>query len=148
MSTTQSTEGFIHVPELYLLFTEERILLDKTYKTTKNILKDQGMAIPTPFQFRAFVRHLRDSPEYQELYEDITGVRKPRRANCINARFERREDGMYMVSKDALINGEYEDQELKLDNCLMESKFISLDDWLDSTTPHGLPPANIQKGDL
>ena len=29
-----------------------------------------------------------------------------------------------------------------------ESSKKILDDWLDSTTPHGLPPANIQKGDL
>src|SRR3989344_3048999 len=114
MSNTQ-TEGLIYVPELDLLFTEKRILLGKDYQTTKDTLKSQEMAMPTPFQFRAFVRHLRDTPEYQELYNDITEVRKPRRANQFNARFKRREDGMYMISEDALINGEYKNQTLKLD---------------------------------
>ena len=53
----------------------------------------------------------------------------------LNARFEEKDNGMYIVSEDALIDGEYEDQILKLDNCLMEDRKISLDDWLNSTTP-------------
>ena len=66
----------------------------------------------------------------------------------LNARFEEKDNGMYIVSEDALIDGEYEDQILKLDNCLMEDRKISLDDWLNSTTPHGLPHANISYGYL
>ena len=147
MSNTQ-TEGLIYVPELDLLFTEERILLGKNYQTTKDTLKDQGIAMPTPFQFRALLRHLRDTPEYQELYEGITGVRKPRRANWINARFKEKKDGMYMISEDALINNEYQNQTLKLDDCLMNNRQISLDEWINSTTPDGLPPTNISYGDL
>jgi len=145
---TPNTEGLIYVPELDLHFTEERILLGKNWQTTKDTLKDQEMAMPTPFQFRAFLKHLRDSKEHQELYEDITEIRDPYRAEWLNARFNEREDGMYIISEDALINGKYEDQEIKLDNCLMKDKDISLDEYLDSTTPHGLPPANTLHGSL
>ena len=143
---------FIYVPELDLHFTEERILLGKNWQTTKDTLKTQEMAMPTPFQFRAFLKHLKASKEHQELYKDITEVRYPYRAEWLNARFNEREDGMYMISKDALIKGKYEDQEIKLDNCLMQdgytSRCISLDEYLNSTTPHGLPPANIPNGNL
>ena len=142
----------IYVPELDLHFTEERILLGKNWQTTKDTLKTQGMAMPTPFQFRAFLKHLRDSKEHQELYNEITEVRDPYRAEWLNARFKEREDGMYIISEDALIKGKYEDQEIKLDNCLMQdgytSRCISLDEYLNSTTPHGLPPANIPNGNL
>ena len=149
---TPNTEGLIYVPEIDLHFTEERILLDKNWQTTKDTLKDQEMAMPTPFQFRAFLKHLRDSKEHQELYEDITEIRDPYRAEWLNARFNEREDGMYIISEDALIKGKYKDQEIKLDNCLMQdgytSRCISLDEYLNSTTPHGLPPANIPNGNL
>ena len=145
---TPSTEGLIYIPESNLHFTEERILSGKNWQTTKDILKSQEKAMPTPFQFRAFLKTLRDSPEYQELYNDITEARDPWRANWLNARFERRKDGMYMISEGALINGEYQDQILKLNDCLMEDKQISLDEYLDSTTLHGLPPANISDGRL
>ena len=145
---TPNTEGLIYVPEIDLHFTEERILLDKDWQTTKDTLKDQGMAMPTPFQFRAFLKHLRDSKEHQELYKDITEVRYPYRAEWLNARFNEREDGMYIISEDALIKGKYKDQEIKLGNCLMNDRQISLDEWLNSTTPHGLPHANISYGDL
>jgi len=53
---TQSTEGFIHVPEIDLFFTEERILVGKTQSKTKDILKIQGMAMPTPSQFRELLK--------------------------------------------------------------------------------------------
>ena len=145
---TPNTEGLIYVPELDLHFTEERILLGKNWQTTKDTLKTQGMAMPTPFQFRAFLKHLRDSKEHQELYEDITEIRDPYRAEWLNARFNEREDGMYIISEDALIKGKYKDQEIKLGNCLMNDRQISLDEYLDSTTLHGLPPANIPNGNL
>ena len=145
---------FIYVPELDLFFTEERILLGKNWQTTKDTLKTQEMAMPTPFQFRAFLKHLKASKEHQELYKDITEVRYPYRAEWLNARFEEREDRMYIISEDALIKGKYKDQEIKLDNCLMldrclmRDRYISLDRYLDSITLHGLPPANIPNGNL
>ena len=148
---TPNTKGLIYVPEINLHFTEERILLGKNWQATKDILKNQEKAMPTqkamptPYQFRAFLKTLRDSPEHQELYNDITEDRDSWRANWLNARFERRKDGMYMTSEDTLTNGEYQNQILKLNDYLMEDKQISLDEYLDSTTLHGLPPANIQK---
>ena len=53
-----------------------------------------------------------------------------------------------MMFEDALINGEYKNQTLKLDDCLMNDRQISLDEWLNSTKPHGLPPTNISGGNL
>ena len=143
----------LDIPEINLSFTREGTLLSEewqntTWQDTKDILKSQGMAMLTPFQFRAVLRYLRDSQEYQELYKDIIEVRDPWKAERLNAKFEKREDGMYMISEDALINNKYENQILKLDDCLMQDRSISLDEWLDSTTPHGLPPANISTGDL
>jgi len=123
---TPNTEGLIYVPEIDLHFTEERILLDKNWQTTKDTLKDQ----------------------------EITEIRDPYRAEWLNARFNEREDGMYIISEDALIKGKYKDQEIKLDNCLMldrclmRDRYISLDRYLDSITLHGLPPANIPNGNL
>ena len=148
----------IYVPEIDLHFIDKRIVkgvLNRNYQTTKDVLKDQKMAMPTPSQFRAFLKHLRNSQEqeHQDLYRNLSRSYNQYLSTWLNARFEERDGGMYMISEDVLIDGECKDQELKLNDCLMNDrriphKGISLDEWLDSTTPHGLPYANIPDGDL
>jgi len=144
--------NFIYVPSINLSFSDSRLLLNKNWDETNDELRNQGLFMPTPSQFREFLKSLRDSKDanYKALYKDITEVRSPWRSNWLNAKFEKRKNGMYTHSKNILENGKYKDVEQKITDFLSKDRTpgISLDSWLDSNTPHGLPPANVPQGDL
>jgi hypothetical protein len=145
-------EGFIYIPEVKLYFTDSKILTGLTWPKTQDELKNKKIAMPTPFQFRAFLKYLRDSKDtkYQDLFKEITEVREPWRSCWINAKFEQRQGGLYMISEDVLDKGAYKNIEQKLDDCLMEDKLpgIDLNSWLDSDSKHGLPKSKIKSGNL
>jgi hypothetical protein len=154
---TKSVNGFVYVPTIGKLVTDHRILLGKSYNDAQakiiNTTEDgRKLSIPTPLEFREFLKYLRDSQESkdQDLFKDITEVRDPYRANWLNARFDKRKDGLYLVSENVLINGQYKKQEQKLTDFVKSDKApgISLDDWIDSDAPHGLPKAKTATGNL
>ncbi|MFH1710736.1 MAG: hypothetical protein ABH840_00320, partial [Nanoarchaeota archaeon] len=80
----------------------------------------------------------------------VVEVRDPWRAQWLNAKFEKRKNGLYMISENVLVNGKYETEEQKLDDFFVENKTpgISLDDWINSNAKHGLPHAKIAQGKL
>ena len=150
-------EGFIYVPSVNLYVAKERSCLGKDWNESQRELRSQKLAMPTPYQFREFLKYLRNSSdsENQRLFKEIKEVRSPWRANWINARFEKRKQEMYMISENALkniniIHGTFEIEETKLDDFLDKDRTpgISLDDWLDSNARHGLPQQKIKQGDL
>ena len=150
-------QGMIYVPEVNLHFTETRQFLNKNYPDTQALIPQTRISgrkifIPMPRQFRAFLKFLRNSRDasHQALFKDITEKRDPYRANRVNARFEQRGNAMWMISEHVLENGDYTTKEQMLQDYLAHDKKpgISLDSWIDSTTSHGLPPANISSGEL
>ncbi|MFH1710952.1 MAG: hypothetical protein ABH840_01445, partial [Nanoarchaeota archaeon] len=80
----------------------------------------------------------------------VVEVRDPWRAQWLNAKFEKRKNGLYMISENVLVNGKYETEEQKLDDFLTENKIpgISLDDWINSNAKHGLPTPKNSNGNL
>ena len=96
-----------------------------------------------------FLKYLREDSDlnhgFQEIYDEITQVRNPWRSEWIDAYFEKRKDGFYVL------NGNKTKSE-KLEDCLMADKIpgISLDDWVSGTnvTNQGLPKTKSKKGDL
>ncbi|MBU3906761.1 MAG: hypothetical protein KKA64_00750, partial [Nanoarchaeota archaeon] len=148
----QSLNSYIYVPSIKLHIAKKRSLLGLDWNDTQTELKKQNLAMPTPYQFREFLKYLRDShdTEHQGLFKEITEVREPWRAEWLNARFEKDGRDIYLASENALVNGKYEFSKQKLIDCLTEDKTpgISLDAWLDSNATHGLPLAKTSKGDL
>jgi len=140
--------GFIYVPSVKLYFEDKRTHIGKNWNKTHELLKQEGLFMPTPYQFKKFLRYLRDTKN--PLYEEITEARFPWRANWLNARFGKKENGLYMISENVVENGNYKTIEIKLKDVLMEniSHRINLNEWLDSDNSHGLPNLNISHGDL
>ena len=144
-------QGMIYVPSLDLYFTGSRILCKTKWQVCKDELKKQGMAMPTPYQFKEFLKYLKDSTDakYNELFNEIAQVREPWRLEWLNARFEEK-NGLYMICEDALVNGQLKTIEQKLDDVLMNDKTpgIDMNEWLNSSAKHGLPEKKIKTGSL
>ena len=144
--------GYIWVPSIKLHVAKERTLPNLTWIQTQEELKKQKLAMPTPYQFREFLKHIRDSKdsEHQKVFKDVVEVREPWRAQWLNAKFKKRKNELYMISENVLVNGKYQNVEQKLDDFLTEDKSpgISLDDWINSSASHGLPIPKNPSGKL
>ena len=146
-------KGYILVPSLGLYVAKERTLLNANWSDAQEGLKKQHLMMPTPYQFREFLKYLRDSknPEHKKIFNDVVEVRNPWRGEWINAKFENDDKGKaYLVSENILVNGKYQSQKQLLSNYLDSDKApgISLDDWLNSSVAHGLPESKTPKGRL
>jgi len=140
-------DDFIYIPEAKLWFAKKRTHLLRTWPETWKSLLEEDLEMPTVEEFRVSLKYLRDSKEreHNDLYKEITQVRKPWRANQLDAYFEKRPDGMYLLTKNKT-------KAEKLQDCLMQNELseISLDDWISgvNVTIQGLPRKNISEGDL
>ena len=145
--------GYIFVPSIQLYVAKERSLLNSNWTQAQEELKKQGLMMPTPYQFREFLKLIRDSksPEHKKIFNEVVEVRDPWRSEWLNARFENDDKGKpYLVSENIRVNGKYQTQKQLLSNYLDSDKTpgISLDDWLNSNAPHGLPIPKTSKGKL
>jgi hypothetical protein len=86
-----------------------------------------------------------------KIWNDITKVRTPWRAEWLNAKFSKVKEAPYITYDKVMDNGNVRQVGEKLDeDTLMENKTpgISLEDWLKNPTNQGLPRKNIQNGSL
>ena len=140
-------DKFIYIPIAKLWFAKKRTSLNKNWDETWATLLEENLEMPAVEEFRVSLKYLRDSKEkeHNSLYEEITQLRPPYRANWLDAYFEKRSDGMYLLTKNKT-------KAEKLQDCLMQNRDpgISLDEWLDgkNVTSQGLPNRNISDGDL
>ena len=140
-------QGMIYVSSANLYFAKQRTHLNLNWDQTHETLAQEKLRMPTIEEFRKTLNYLKNSQEqeYQELYNEITEVRSPWRANWLDAYFEKRKDGFYILTAN-------KKKAEKLENCLMKNKTpgISLEQWISSTniTSQGLPSPNIDDGDL
>ncbi|MFA4960393.1 MAG: hypothetical protein WC548_01900 [Candidatus Pacearchaeota archaeon] len=139
---------WIYVPSLNLSFSPERMHLGRNWNDTQVELEKQNLFMPTPYQFREFLKYLRDSKN--PLYKEITEVRSPWRSNWINVKFQERKKELYMISEKVIEKGIRKNLSQKVTDYLTQNKTpgISLDSWLDSNNSHGLPSQNILDGNL
>ncbi len=138
------TDKLIYVPSINFYFEKQRSCLNINWNDTHKELQKQNLRMPTPLQFIEFLKHLKSNLQYSDLYKDITEVRDPWRAEWLDAYFEKRKDGFYVLTYNKT-------KAEKLDeDTLMQDKTpgISLEDWLNNPTKQGLPRKNCKKGDL
>jgi len=147
----ETRDDFIYIPSINLYVAKERTHSGLNWNDSHKALEDEGRRMLTPSEFRATLKHLVSNPrnrEHTQIYNEITEVKSPWRAEWIDAYFEQRDDGMY------LLTGNKTKAE-KLDkSTLMNDRTpgISLDSWIEGSdeevTSQGLPSKKITKGDL
>ncbi len=146
-SYSPSKEGMIYIPSAGIYFANQRAHLGKDWNETHDLLKSDGLRMPTMEEFRKTLHYLNNSQEqeHQELYNEITEVRSPGRANWIDAYFEKKDEVLYILTHNKA-------KSEKLEDCLMDDKTpgINLGDWVSgkSVANQGLPSKKISKGDL
>ena len=137
-------KDFPYIPSSNLHFAKQKTLQGKNWHETHKSLSNEGLLMPSPLEFAQTLKYLRDNPnqENTELYNEMTKVRSPWRATWLNAFFEKRSDGLYILTENGI-------KVQKLDeDTLMENQGISLDSWIENPTSQGLPRRNVAKGDL
>jgi hypothetical protein len=103
----------------------------KTWFETQGILLAQELKMLTILEFVELLRDLKDNR--QEDYERITEIGYPERYEWFDTYFEKREDGMYVLT-----NNRTKAEKLD-DDTYLENRAVYLDSWLENTTRQGLP---------
>ena len=140
-------ENMIYIPTANIYFAKQRTHLNKNWSQTHDLLNSEGLRMPTIEEFRKTLSYLKNSSqsEHLTLYNEITEVRFPWRANWLDAYFEKRKNGLYLLTANKT-------KEEKLEDCLMTDKTpgILLEDWLNgkNITSQGLPELNMVNGEL
>ena len=143
---TENKEGFIYVSSMNLYVAKERSHLRKNwYEANKALLEEDSRMLTIP-EFVNFLNYLRKNPSHEntQIYKDITQLTNPWRVEWLDAYFEKRKDGFYVLT------GNKATAE-KLETALMENRTpgISLDWWLKNPTLQGLPRSeDVVKGNL
>ena len=120
----------------------ERIIFNKKWSQQNESLKKSGLGMQIPLEFVELLKYAKENDE--ELYNEITQVRNPWRAENLDAYFERRKNGMYILTHNKT-------KAEKLDpETLMEDRTpgISIESWLKNPTKQGLPRKDVEAGDL
>ena len=106
-------EDFIYVPSINLYVAKEKIMHGLDWSDThKELAKEKGRKMPTPYEFTEFIRYLLANPngtndaskdEIQLIANEFLEKRDPWRAEHLDAYFEKRKDGMYILTKNKSI---------------------------------------------
>ena len=142
MISNNSERDYIKLPS-GILVAKQKILHGKNWSETHGALQEQGKRMLIPLEFVEFLKYTREN--FPEIYRDVTEVRSPWRAEHLDAYFEKRKDGLYILTGNKT-------KEEKLDeDTLVKDRIpgISLDDYLSRAhTSQGLPRRDVKKGNL
>ena len=82
-------------------------------------------------------------PKYlAQVRDDVVEIMSPWRAERLDAFFEKREDGLYILTRNKT------EAEKLSEDTLMEDKRISRASWLENPTEQGLPRTDVKEGSL
>jgi hypothetical protein len=143
-------DNFIYVPSINLYVAKERSHLGKGWFKCHKLLQADGERMMIPPEFIEFLKYCKT--HNPEIYEDITAIRSPWRAEWLDASFEKKGKDLFINYNHVLgSNGNLIPKNSgPLDKeTLMEYKRSSLDDYLNNNhTTQGLPNKKVQSGDL
>jgi len=129
-------KDFTYVPSIRLYVEEESHLEESWDKAHDSPLEKKLRMLTIP-EFVNFLNHVKDYNE--EVYYNLTRVRKQWRIELLDAYFIEKKDGFYISTKNKR-NTE------KLKPTLMEEREhgISFDSWLKKPNSQGLPRPDIE----
>ena len=146
----QNLEEFIYVPSINLYVAKERTLLGKNWFDTQKELHSKNEKMLNPYEFVEFLKYTKGNNK--EIYDEITEVKSPWRAEWLDADFKVKNGILYINYHIFDEKGKIVQKSEVLDkNTLMVDKTpgVSLEDYLlNSHTSQGLPSSDIKKGDL
>jgi hypothetical protein len=137
-------EGFVYVPSVNLHFSRELVQKGTNWFECHEALEKEGYRMPTILEFIELLKYARANDK--SLYDKITEIPESgitSRAEWLDAYFEKRKDGLYVLT-------ENKSKAQKLEASLMKDKEpgIYINDWLDNSNSQGLPKPNIKNGSL
>jgi len=145
-------DGFVYVPSINLYVAKEKKLDGKNWFEAHMGLKGNGERMLTMPEFVEFLKYVKTNNK--EIYNNITEVRSPWRAEWIDVDFKTKDSNLYVNSNHIFDeNGKiisYKSEVLDK-NTLMKEKTpgISIDDFLDShNTKQGFPSKDVEGGSL
>src|SRR3989344_4543642 len=100
---TSELQGYVFVPSINLYVAKEKILHNKTWEQTQQELSNQNQKMLTIPQFVSFINYLRNGyqnrKEAESILDEILTVRSPWRSEWLDAYFEKRKDGFYVLTE-------------------------------------------------
>jgi Zn-dependent metalloprotease len=139
---------YLTIPSIELDVSKEKILFNKNFSEQQEALHKENTKSLTPNEFREFLKVAKK--EDLELYNEITQIKSPWRAEYLDAYFK--VEGKNLVMKYHVFeNGKIVQKSEILDkDTLMRDKTpgISLDSWLENSTKQGLPLKKTESGSL
>ena len=151
----QNREGMIYIHSAGVYVAKQRTHLNEDWFQAHKSLASGGLRMPTIPEFIAYLKYLKEDPtnqEFQEIYNEITQVREPWRAEWLDADFKLVNGVLNINYNHTIQNGKLipRNSEPLDGNTLMENRTpgISLEDWLKFPTSQGFPRKDIVKGDL
>jgi hypothetical protein len=155
LSNAPELSDFVYVPATGLYFQKERQLLGTNWIDAHKRLRKQGLKMPTMEEFRQLLRYLKNNPtqENTQIYDDITEIRDPFRAEWLDSRFEADGGKLYVFyhafeGKNIIEKAEKISWGDFLGGKKSMEMEISLERWLKDATSCGLPKPGIQRGEL
>jgi len=131
MPNVPEMDGFIYVPSINLYIAKERTLKGKTWNQTHEILQKDNKFMPSIYHFTEYLNYLKndheDRDEAETILDDIlkTG---DWRAEWLDAKFEKKKDGLYLLSDHRIENKKLiAKSEQPLEKCVMEDCYVNFD---------------------
>ena len=150
--TVNNESGYIYIPSIGIYMAKEKTFHGKNWTQCHQALHEQNLRMPTIPQFIAFVNYLKSSPqgtndasaqEIENILDDILTVCNPRRAECLDAKFTKQNNQLYVNYNHTIPkNGNIICEKQPLEICLME------DGYSDVFHPNrqGFPMAKLSQG--
>ena len=149
LSRKSIKSNYLEIESIGLAVPKENILYGKNFYETQETLHKDKTKILTPYEFREFLKEAKEKDT--ELYNSITQVKSPWRAEWIDAKFDQKGNDWFVTYNAFDEKGNISEKQEKLDKeTLMQDKTpgISIDSWLNDSTKQGLPKKSIKSGDL
>ena len=122
-------KDFVYIPSINLYVAKEKSMHGLNWNDAhKELAKEKGSSMPMPYEFAEFIKYLLANPngtkdaskdEIQSITKEILEKRNNWRAEHLDAYFEERKDGMYILTKNKSIAD-------KLDAPIMKDCFVDL----------------------
>ena len=90
-------DAFIYVPSINLYVAKERTHLNKNWKDCWTELKNQNYQMLKINEFREFLKYTKEN--HKDIYDEITEVRNPWRAEWLDANFKVENKGLFKKGK-------------------------------------------------
>lgn len=148
-SKNSAKSKYLEVPSIGLIIPKERTLFNHNFYETQEKLHSENTKMLTPYEFKEFLKIAKK--EDMNLYNEITQVKSPWRAEWLDADFKMKNNKMHIIYHTFDNNGKIIQKSEKLDKATLmndKSPGISIDSWLEDSTSQGLPKKSTLSGEL